>query len=96
MNWSTQAQFYSIVEGKESRLIMIVQPFQQGWQVLALTTSLGTKTPEEVFDDHAHKIVGQYPYPVEAIEAAESFANAWVKKIKPTKSRRCECKEIAS
>ncbi len=101
MVWGTTAIFQLQVTREDARLVCIVQLSGNGlgssaWRVLAIQTPITTKSVEEVFDSHAHQIIGDYSSVPAAFEGAESFARAWVKKFKAASFKpECACAEIS-
>ncbi len=92
--WATQAQFFASVSRDGLKLGVVCQLMGSKWQVLALTTPDATTTVDELFENHAHKVVGFYDSPTEALTAAESFARAWHRDFKATRANDCTCEEM--
>ncbi len=86
--------FTAFVARDGTRLAVNINQHSDRWLVMALTGPDGAETPDEVFADHSHKTVGSYDTPKEAFDAAESFARAWLKNFKSTRSRACDCDEL--
>lgn len=96
MQWMPVSGFTLPVEREDGRKLAVsVWLKDVAWAVLALETKL-PMDDEAILDDHAHKIVGTYPTPGAAFEAAESFARAWLKDFKATRSKQCECAELST
>ncbi len=92
LKWESQAAFSARVVRGDRQLIVFVKPHPDDakWFVISIEAS----NDEAALENHAHKVIGNYPSIVKAFEAAESFARAWVKKFKATKHEACECEEI--
>lgn len=61
------------------------------WQVMAIETSAKAANANAVLDDHAHHLVGIFPFAL-AIEKAELYAVDWSKKKRT--SKKCPCPPI--
>jgi hypothetical protein len=95
LDWHAQAQFIGIANRDSLKLAIAVSAVGSGWQVVAIVTKEDIRTTEELFDDHSHKVVGNYPSPAQAFEAAESFAGAWLKDSASTRAaEKCACDEL--
>jgi hypothetical protein len=96
--WTTNAGFVYSVDSDTQKLMLFVSLQPHGaWGVMALTRPIAATTEEEVFQDHAHSMVGNYVAVVEALQAAETFAVAWLRKWKVTQARQapaCDCADI--
>ena len=92
LEWATTSQFYSMVTHNNKRLGLAVQTMPTGeWNVMAFQTPEENADIHSILDNHQHKVIGSYPSPALAFQAAESFAAAWIKGFKATESTKCEC-----
>jgi len=95
ISWTTTAQFSCLVVRNDgNRLTLAMSAIGDRWHVVALETPVETRTLKDLFDSHAHKEVGTYGSPTEAIAAAESFAGAWLRDFKSTRTEQCACEEM--
>jgi hypothetical protein len=94
--WSTQAGFVYCVDSVAEKLMCFVTLQSQGlWGAMALSRPLDATSEQDVLDAHAHQMIGSYASAVEALRATESFAAAWLKDHRATRSARCPCPPIA-
>ena len=56
--------------------VQLVGP--SAWLVVALETPADAKTAEQVFDHHAHHVLGTFSTLPEALATAETFARSWL------------------
>ena len=84
MQWAAVAGFMCHVDREDGRRLAVSVWSGDGgkWGVMAIEGADGVDEAQGLLDNHAHKLVGSYPTPLKAIEAAESFARAWLKKWK--------------
>lgn len=95
-SWRVNAQFMTVLHLEKDSLSIVVQEHDGMWLVLSLETATkNTHNIDAVFDNHAHKHVGNYQTPAEALSAAESFGKSWLKKHKVSLHSTCDCSEIA-
>jgi hypothetical protein len=82
----------------DGRTLLLFCNDADGWMVGAIETSTSATEGDSagVLDDHNHKVVGRYETIREALDAADSFAEAWLKNWKATRSNKCDCGEISS
>lgn len=92
LNWIEVIQLGATVRTKFRELRLGVLEAEGQWGVLALETSLASRTPEDVFGDHAHKIVGKADSRGNAMALAEKYAKEWLRGKRL--EERCLCEEI--
>ncbi|MHB8107727.1 MAG: hypothetical protein ACYDH4_09935 [Candidatus Cryosericum sp.] len=106
LNWSSIGSFYAEVTQAGRRLVLQTAPIPPTgkWTVIALESGI-VDTVDAVFDDHAHKNLGTFRTPFEAIAAAELYAASWVRlrqRVAPTLGgppdallKPCTCKPVS-
>jgi hypothetical protein len=95
IQWAHQTQLVAVVARPDNTklALSVSQVFGIGdlWTVAAVETR--GKSLEGVFEDHGHKVLGEYDFPG-AILAVESYVKAWLKGHKVAKIEQCACEEI--
>jgi len=98
LEWSAIATFGAHAHRGDRSLFVAVQTAQllptNTWTVMAIETSVNSASPQAVFDDHNHAVVGVYDDVMQAMRAAESYALSWLKNHKQTQVIACECEGI--
>ena len=97
LSWTPQAQFLGLYDYKPSgrRLGLVIAQEMEKVSLLALETSTGVRTPEDVLDDHAHKIVDRFDDFPSAFRAAEKYCTEWIKAQRENvKLQKCKCGDI--
>ncbi len=78
LDWTTSTQFVGTVVVGSRRLVLSLTFVLGQWQVLALVGTLVAERIEGmILDERAHKLIGEFASPVEALQRAESYAAAW-------------------
>jgi len=96
--WRLEAQLRKFFDREDLLLLLVINEAPVGYAVVALEIpkEAANGSVEDVFDVHAHKFVGNYETLGNAMKAADSFGEAWVKSYKSTRSEQCDCEAIAS
>jgi hypothetical protein len=94
LGWEIGTYLRLVVLSRGRAIAVTVTPVPgvMSWGVVAIETSSGVTSAEQVFDDHAHKIVGQAPGMVAAVAMAQSYAEAWQRAR--LEGEACLCGEI--
>lgn len=94
--WRLEAQLRKFFERADLLLLLTVGEGPRGYAVVALELpeTVVNGNAEDVFDAHAHKLVGTYETLSKAMMAADSFGEAWVKSYKSTRIEQCDCELI--
>jgi hypothetical protein len=100
LNWTTQAQFIGTYDfkptGRRLGLVIAADVIGDTFQLVALETSAAATKVEDVFEDHAHKVVDRFDDIPSAFKAAEKYCKEWVKAQKEKAAlQKCECEEIS-
>jgi hypothetical protein len=98
--WTTTTNYLRAVEGKKAMLGLIVQPIENEygayWSASAIATPYvpgdGIGGLKSVLDNHAHKIIGDFPTLAKAKAACEAVAAEW--KETEEVGDLCGCPEI--
>ncbi len=78
LDWTTSTQFVASVVFGSRRLVLSLAYVLGEWQVLTLVGALvHERVDGMILDDRAHKIIATCGSPVDALQAAESYAAAW-------------------
>jgi hypothetical protein len=98
LSWITQAQFVGTRDFKLTgrRLgLVIAHDGLDKLQLVAIETSSSAEKTEDVFEDHAHKVIDRFDdYPA-AFKAAEKYCGEWLKAQRENvKLKKCACEEI--
>ncbi len=78
LDWTTSTQFVAVVVVGDRRLVLSLAYVLGEWQVLSLVGSLvHSRLDGMILDDRSHKVIATCASPVDALQAAESYAAAW-------------------
>lgn len=92
-DWTPLISWIRTVEHPDGRtLSMTVAPARGSWIVMVLEYATSA-TPSEVFDQHAHKLLGNRKSEAAARRLAARYAEMW---LALPAADPCECKEIAA
>ena len=92
--WGRRSHFWVIIDRGDQQCNISIGGEGDRWIAVALTTPSKTKTAPAFFDNHSHKIIGEYVTLGEAMLSAESWAAHWLKGHKVTNAKKCLCQEM--
>jgi hypothetical protein len=94
VEWMSSALFLGWVQDGSRKLAVSVQPKPPlgDWGVTAVEVSAAASSVADVYNDHSHAHVGDYPNAKAAFEAAETYAAHWLKHRR--EGKRCDCGDI--
>ena len=92
MKWFPQSAFIATIARGDRRLVIVVQPLDGDFTVLALEGAKNA-SPQEVLANHAHDFVGRFSSVVTAFDEAERYARAWGRR-RARELEQCGCVEI--
>lgn len=99
VKWQVSGMLMAIETIGERRGAVMVYP-DTGF-ILALETTLqpsgdALRDVEQVFENHAHKVIGRHRNIMQAMAVAEQWLREWAWAHRTTMDGKCECPEINS
>lgn len=91
ITWIPVASVNARITSKTTQLVVTVAgQSDSNWLVAAITTPLKTKTTDDLFDDHAHEVIGHYVDLIDALAAGRRYMLTWA----GARGVKCKCSAI--
>lgn len=90
-DWVASMLLTKAVVARGRRLVVMTSA---DGKAVAVESSADADSAEAIFGEHSHKVIGAYGSLQKALTACDSYAEAWLKGFKSTKSKSCACDEI--